>query len=126
MSMLCSQRKYFLVKKEIKKCDFLLEGGCHYGLRKYSSFCGIRKGFEETRLTPFCRLYVLICVFVWLFCEFRDRFAREKRNLESTVLSLQSSLELTQERMNKEEELKDTTQAAQKQLMGEKRELLAK
>lgn len=58
--------------------------------------------------------------------DFRDRFAREKRNLESTVLSLQSSLELTQERMNKEEELKGTTQAVQKQLMGEKRELLAK
>lgn len=56
----------------------------------------------------------------------KDRFAREKRNLESTVLSLQSSLELTQERMNKEEELKGTTQAVQKQLMGEKRELLAK
>lgn len=69
---------------------------------------------------------VLICAFVWLYYEFRDRFAREKRNLESTVLSLESSLELTQERMNKEEELKDTTQAAQKQLMGEKRELLAK
>lgn len=60
------------------------------------------------------------------FIDFRDRFAREKRNLESTVLSLQSSLELTQERMNKEEEYKGTTQAAQKQLMGEKRELLAK
>lgn len=42
------------------------------------------------------------------------------------MLSLESSLELTQERMNKEEELKDTTQAVQKQLMGEKRELLAK
>lgn len=42
------------------------------------------------------------------------------------MLSLQSSLELTQERMNKEEELKGTTQAVQKQLMGEKRELLAK
>lgn len=56
----------------------------------------------------------------------KDRLAREKRNLESTVLSLQSSLELTQERMNKEEEYKGTTQAAQKQLMAEKRELLAK
>lgn len=56
----------------------------------------------------------------------KDKYAREKRNLESTVLSLQSSLELTQERMNKEEELKGTTQAVQKQLMGEKRELLAK
>lgn len=82
-----------------------------------------RVNSEETQLTPCCSLEVLICV---LFCKFRDKFAREKRNLESTVLSLQSSLELTQERMNKDEELKDTTQAAQKQLMGEKRELLAK
>lgn len=56
----------------------------------------------------------------------KDRFAREKRNLESTVLSLQSSLELTQERMSKDEEYKGATQAAQKQLMGEKRQLLAK
>ncbi|KAJ7379582.1 protein of unknown function (DUF4686) [Desmophyllum pertusum] len=56
----------------------------------------------------------------------KDRFAREKRNLESTVLSLQSSLELTQERKNKDEEHQGATQAAQKQLMGEKRELLAK
>jgi len=56
----------------------------------------------------------------------KDRFAREKRNLESTVLSLQSSLELTQERMNRDEEYKGATQAAQKQLMGEKRQLLAK
>ena len=64
---------------------------------------------------------------IWpIIRNFRDRFAREKRNLESTVLSLQSSLELTQERVNKEEEYKGTTQAAQKQLMGEKRELLAK
>ena len=70
--------------------------------------------------------FISVNLCLWLFCEFRDRFAREKRNLESTVLSLQSSLELTQERVNKEEELKDTTQAAQKQLMGEKRELLAK
>jgi len=42
------------------------------------------------------------------------------------VLSLQSSLELTQERMSKDEEYKGATQAAQKQLMGEKRQLLAK
>ncbi|XP_068754666.1 myosin-11-like [Montipora capricornis] len=56
----------------------------------------------------------------------KDTFAREKRNLESTVLSLQSSLDLTQDRMNKEEEYKGATHAAQKQLMSEKRELLAK
>ena len=42
------------------------------------------------------------------------------------MLSLQSSLDLTQEKMNKEEEYKGATHAAQKQLMGEKRELLAK
>ena len=56
----------------------------------------------------------------------RDRFTREKRNLESTVFSLQSSLDLTQERMDKEEEWKGATAAHHKSLLEEKRGLLSK
>ena len=57
---------------------------------------------------------------------FRDRSARTKRSLEATVTSLQTSLELTKERMEKDDEWKGMTDADLKKILEEKRELLTK
>ncbi|XP_032239746.2 myosin-11 [Nematostella vectensis] len=56
----------------------------------------------------------------------RDHFAREKRSLESTVLSLQSRLELSLERVVKEEEWENTTATTIKTLQQERADLLTR
>lgn len=58
--------------------------------------------------------------------QFRDRYEREKRTANATVMSLQNTLDLSKKKILKEEEWKQTTDSVRKQLVQEKQDLLTR
>ena len=56
----------------------------------------------------------------------RDRYEREKRTANATVMSLQNTLDLSKKKILKEEEWKQTTDSVRKQLVEEKQQLLTR
>lgn len=56
----------------------------------------------------------------------KDRYERDKRTADATIMSLQNTLDLSRKKILKEEEWKQTTDSVRKQLVEEKQDLLTR